>query len=569
MSISPLGAKLCPATSGLRRDVREPVGTAKHKSLNMDSPTELQDDTGSKVPSPSASQTNLGVSLTPLEPLLDIPVDSLIPNSPSESNGQKETASNDFVATFDPLLPSSDSNMSSDALFSPANTADVTMDTFASFSTASLNIPATQDDANTASEPSEFASFATSEPPLAASSTSNPAFDGFGSQAEISQSDSVLPFNDTGISDQVNSDPPAPTNPMDTIEGEGANVHAPDQSINPPDDDDDFGDFEDFVQPVQYAAPVAPIATQHQEAGAIPPDTNPIADQSFSTFTSFEQPKSVCDKNELARIRNILKGCVASSPELEEAIEILKYAFPLTPAEDVPISQEVIPIIPFFEEMDQPIPADGKPPESPQALAPNSVFQEQSWYKLWHSLTTDSVFTEAVNLKFRWRRSETRKAFHASLGITLISEEGPRPVAPNSTGRESLDSPRTSKQPPSSAEPKMFKSTPDSKSTKDSREAELAEARRLCDIPEDDIRGKSTAELQELILTLTSYHQKMQDQANYWLDSKEQLVMDAEMHNKMIASLVQYAQQQQVTPKGGQRSSSPGKKGKSTTVKKR
>ena len=38
----------------------------------------------------------------------------------------------------------------------------------------------------------------------------------------------------------------------------------------------------------------------------------------------------------------------------------------------------------------------------------------------------------------------------------------------------------------------------------------------------------------------------MQEQVNYWLDGKEQLMMDAEMNNKMIASLVTYAQQQQV-----------------------
>ena len=51
---------------------------------------------------------------------------------------------------------------------------------------------------------------------------------------------------------------------------------------------------------------------------------------------------------------------------------------------------------------------------------------------------------------------------------------------------------------------------------------------------------------------------RMQEQAGYWLDAKEQLVMDAEMHNKMIASLVQYATQQQL--QGNKKS--PGKKAK-------
>jgi hypothetical protein len=48
----------------------------------------------------------------------------------------------------------------------------------------------------------------------------------------------------------------------------------------------------------------------------------------------------------------------------------------------------------------------------------------------------------------------------------------------------------------------------------------------------------SRPELQALIASLNSSILNMQDQANYWLDSKEQLVMESEMHNKMIASLV-------------------------------
>ena len=45
-------------------------------------------------------------------------------------------------------------------------------------------------------------------------------------------------------------------------------------------------------------------------------------------------------------------------------------------------------------------------------------------------------------------------------------------------------------------------------------------------------------ELNDFIESLNGSITNMQDQANYWLDSKEQLVMESEMHNKMIASLV-------------------------------
>lgn len=57
-------------------------------------------------------------------------------------------------------------------------------------------------------------------------------------------------------------------------------------------------------------------------------------------------------------------------------------------------------------------------------------------------------------------------------------------------------------------------------------------------------------ELQSLVLSLQIYQQKMYEQSNYWLDAKEQLIMDAETHNKVIASLVQHARDQQQAPKG-------------------
>jgi hypothetical protein len=71
----------------------------------------------------------------------------------------------------------------------------------------------------------------------------------------------------------------------------------------------------------------------------------------------------------------------------------------------------------------------------------------------------------------------------------------------------------------------------------------------------DEIKRKTKAELREFIQELQVSLQRIQEQANYWLDAKEQLVMDAEMHNKMIASLVTYAQQQQVAGSKGRKSS--------------
>ena len=65
----------------------------------------------------------------------------------------------------------------------------------------------------------------------------------------------------------------------------------------------------------------------------------------------------------------------------------------------------------------------------------------------------------------------------------------------------------------------------------------------------DELLKKTPEQLKEISETLLELSRKMQEQAAYWLDAKEQLVMDAEMHNKMIASLVSYAQQQQIASK--------------------
>jgi hypothetical protein len=60
----------------------------------------------------------------------------------------------------------------------------------------------------------------------------------------------------------------------------------------------------------------------------------------------------------------------------------------------------------------------------------------------------------------------------------------------------------------------------------------------------DLLANKSLDELKEISKKIHFYTTRMQEHTSYWMDAKEQLLLDAEMHNKMIASLVQYAQQQ-------------------------
>ncbi|KAJ3143122.1 hypothetical protein HK100_009621 [Physocladia obscura] len=78
----------------------------------------------------------------------------------------------------------------------------------------------------------------------------------------------------------------------------------------------------------------------------------------------------------------------------------------------------------------------------------------------------------------------------------------------------------------------------------DSRLQDIEDAKACCRITEgEEIRKMATEDLTQLVQKLARSQLKLQEQSNYWLDAKEQLLMDAEMHNKMIASLVQYATQ--------------------------
>jgi hypothetical protein len=83
------------------------------------------------------------------------------------------------------------------------------------------------------------------------------------------------------------------------------------------------------------------------------------------------------------------------------------------------------------------------------------------------------------------------------------------------------------------------------KSESEIRELEFEVANQLSSIPLIELESKSKVELQNLIQELTQSLQMLNEQLAYWIDTREKLVMDGEMHNKMIASLVSFAQQQQ------------------------
>ncbi|KAJ3288675.1 hypothetical protein HK104_008031 [Borealophlyctis nickersoniae] len=346
--------------------------------------------------------------------------------------------------------------------------------------------------------------------------------------------------------------PPQETDPPPTQEAAAA------------DDDDDFGDFDDFAE--------APSAPQPEFAAsptlAQPRPLDPIA----------LEPDEPGDPAQETRIEASMKTIFVSSfpPPLPALIDdiasSLKRAFPAPavphdPAHTMPVKGLRDESEPRGSEL-----GDGGGNAGVGKLTvPHGEFADTDWYKLYSRLASDTIYADASSNKFRWRRSYIRKAYLKSLDVSINVDELFANQAQATPGVNGI----TSASPASQAFPAQNGAGPGmgagagetirhrvADMPQDAREAEVFEAKRLCDITEDEMRRKSPAELSDLIRTLHAMHQRMQEQANHWLDAKEQLAMDAEMHNKMIASLVQYAQQQQVAPKGAVKGKSPGKSSK-------
>ncbi|CAI2164308.1 11165_t:CDS:2 [Funneliformis geosporum] len=67
-------------------------------------------------------------------------------------------------------------------------------------------------------------------------------------------------------------------------------------------------------------------------------------------------------------------------------------------------------------------------------------------------------------------------------------------------------------------------------------------AKSLCSIPEESLQKHSTSELYSLRSQILSLTRQTSDTLTYWLDQREQTMMDSETYNQMIECLVGHAQ---------------------------
>ncbi|KAF9116956.1 hypothetical protein BGX27_008104 [Mortierella sp. AM989] len=183
---------------------------------------------------------------------------------------------------------------------------------------------------------------------------------------------------------------------------------------------------------------------------------------------------------------------------------------------------------------------------SPQLLNPDlenldaaSVLSDQ---ELWVSLCEQS-FQGGGNVnslakstpsapQFQWKYSNLRKEYYASLGLVVAKEQSVAlPSIPNSTN-------------PSSSRSKV--SSPMIVSTEtipERKPLDMEAAKTFCQFTRETLGGYSGDEMKDIIAQLTELTRQASDELTYWLDQREQMIMDSEKYNDMIASLVGRAAQ--------------------------
>jgi len=206
---------------------------------------------------------------------------------------------------------------------------------------------------------------------------------------------------------------------------------------------------------------------------------------------------------------------------------------------------------------------------------PIHTAESEHWYKLWNRFTEENNYKENAFNQFKWQNSQIRKHYLVNLDIPINLDEFKNDSFDSrSNSKIKATSPKTSRL--KFLKLKKNNQGGNKKSTEKDREIDIDDinekyekARELANIDPESLKSKSKKELQELIKSVIEATQNCNEYLNYVLDQKEQLKMDAEMHDKMIACLVQHAKQKQMAPKSSKGLSnsfmSSSKKGKKSS----
>ncbi|KAK3806562.1 MAG: hypothetical protein JOS17DRAFT_797417 [Linnemannia elongata] len=132
--------------------------------------------------------------------------------------------------------------------------------------------------------------------------------------------------------------------------------------------------------------------------------------------------------------------------------------------------------------------------------------------------------------QFQWKYSTLRKEYYASLGLIATKEQNP--ASAPSTVPHSATTPSASRSKVSSP---LIMGT---EAVAERKPLDLAATATYCQFTRESLGAYSGEEMKDIIARLTDLTRQASDELTYWLDQREQMIMDNERYNEMIASLV-------------------------------
>ncbi|KAF9150614.1 hypothetical protein BG015_007546 [Linnemannia schmuckeri] len=145
--------------------------------------------------------------------------------------------------------------------------------------------------------------------------------------------------------------------------------------------------------------------------------------------------------------------------------------------------------------------------------------------------TLSAVDSSSAAPQFQWKYSTLRKEYYASLGLVVTKEQNPA-SAPTSSVAHSVTSPSASRSKVSSP---LIMGT---ETIAERKPLDLAATAAYCQFTRESLGAYSGEEMKDIIARLTDLTRQASDELTYWLDQREQMIMDNERYNEMIASLV-------------------------------
>ncbi|KAG0272024.1 hypothetical protein BGZ95_000099 [Linnemannia exigua] len=145
--------------------------------------------------------------------------------------------------------------------------------------------------------------------------------------------------------------------------------------------------------------------------------------------------------------------------------------------------------------------------------------------------TLSAADSSSAAPQFQWKYSTLRKEYYASLGLVVMKEQNPT-SAPSSSVSHSITNPSASKSKVSSP---LIMGT---ETVAERKPLDIAATTAYCQFTRDALGGYSGEEMKDIIAKLTELTRQASDELTYWLDQREQMIMDNERYNEMIASLV-------------------------------